>query len=94
MDAGAFVNLVDVVGEQSVARVLGNDTEGDNDSKTPAVTLRLEEISVSGGAISQLVDAHGLFDFLELVLDGCVVLVASCVEGGEHLKSLVGAILR
>ena len=93
MDAGAFVNNVDVVGENGVAGVLGNDTEGDDDGQTPAVPLCLEEIRVLDGAVSQLVEAHSLFDLLELVLHGCVVLVASSVVGGEHLKSLVGAIL-
>jgi hypothetical protein len=93
MDTGAFVNNVDVVGENGVAGVLGNDTEGDYDGQTPAVPLCLEEIRVLDGAVSQLVKAHRLFDLLELVLHGCVVLIASSVVGGKHLKSLVGAIL-
>lgn len=93
VDAGAFVNKVDVVGENCVARVLGNDTEGDDNGQTPAVPLCLEEIAVSDGTVSQFVKAHGLFDLLELVLHGCIVLVASGVVVGEHIKRLVGAIL-
>lgn len=93
MDTGAFVNNIDIVGENGVARVLGNDTEGDDDGQTPAVALRLEEIAVSDGTVSQLVEAHGLLDLLELVLHCCVILVAPCVVGSEHLKCLIGAIL-
>jgi hypothetical protein len=93
MDTGTFVNNVNVVGENGIAGVLRNDTKGDDDGQTPAVSLCLEEIRVSDGAVSQLVKAHRLFDLLELVLHGCVVLVASSVVGGEHVKRLIGAIL-
>lgn len=93
MDTGTFVNDVDVVGENGVTRVLGNDTEGDDDGQTPAVPLCLEEIAIFDSAVSQLVKTHRLLDLLKLVLHGSIVLVASGVVGGEHFKRLVRAIL-
>lgn len=93
MDTGTFVDNIDVVGENGVTRVLGNDTERDNDGQTPAVPLRLEEIAVFDSAVSQLVKTHRLLDLLKLVLHGSIVLVASGVVGGEHFKRLVRAIL-
>lgn len=93
MDTGAFVNEVDIVGDDGITGVLRNDTEGNDDGQTPAVSLCLEEITIFDGAVGQLIKAHGLLDFLKLVLHGCVISIASGVVGGEHVKRLFGAIL-
>ena len=46
-DSCSLVDQAGVVGEESITRVLGDDTERDQDGQSPAVTLGLEEINVA-----------------------------------------------
>lgn len=93
MDTGTLVNFADVIGEQSVSRILRDDTKGDNDRQTPAITLGPEEVRVFGGTISQLINAHSLLDLLELILDSCIVFITTCMVLGEYVKCLISPIL-
>lgn len=92
-DTGALVDGVHVVGEQSITRVLGDDTEGDDDGQPPAVTLGAEEVHVGGGPVGLLLDADGLLDLLELELDGSIVGVATSVPGGKDVEGLLVPVL-
>jgi hypothetical protein len=92
-DAGALVDGVHVVGEQSVTRVLRDDTERDDDGQPPAVALGAEEVEVAGGLVGILLDADGLPDLAVLELDCGVVLVAATVPLGEHGQGLLVPVL-
>lgn len=47
LDTSTFVDDVHVVGENSVARVLRDDTKRNNNGEAPSVTSGLEEIDVA-----------------------------------------------
>jgi hypothetical protein len=93
LDTGTTVDQISVVGEQSVAGVLRDDTERDENGQPPSVTLGLEEINVAGALVGFLLKTHGLLDFTVFELNGGVILVTSGVVVGEHVKSLIGTIL-
>jgi len=92
-DTGTSVDQISVVGEQGVTGVLRNDTERDKNGQPPSVTLGLEEVNIGGSLIGFTFKSHGLLDFTVFELNGGVVLVTSSVVVGEHLKSLIRAIL-
>lgn len=88
LDSSTLVNDIHVVGEESVTRVLRNDTEGDDDSKAPPVTACLEEIDVSGRC-DRFVGLDSLLDFTVLELNCGVVHVTTSMVLGKNLESLL-----
>lgn len=92
-DTRAFVDQVDVVGEQSVSTVLRNNTERDQNSQPPSVAARLKEVEVAG--VFGRVDFHPnrLFHLLVFELHSRVVAVATRVVVCKHVESLLVALL-
>lgn len=93
MDTGTFVDGVHVVGEQSVATVLGDEAERNENGQSPAVTLGAEEVGVAAGTGSFPLHTHGLSNLPELELDRGIVRVTGTVVGSKHVESLLFAIL-
>jgi len=92
-DASSSVDEVGVVGEESIARVLGNDTKANEDGQPPSVAACLEEIEVAGASLSLLLHTHGLTDLSILVLNGSIVGISRCVVVCEEVEGLVVAVL-
>ena len=92
-DTSALVNDFHVVGEQGIARVLGDDTKRDNDGEPPPVSLGAEEVEVAGGVLVVTVGLDGVLNLAELELDERVVGVATTVVLGEDSKSLLRPVL-
>jgi hypothetical protein len=92
LDTSTFVNDVHVVGENSVTRVLRDDTKGDNDSKTPHVTPGLEEVNVAS-RLGSAVGLDCLLDLAVLELNCGVVLVTTGMVLGQDTESLLRSVL-
>jgi len=92
-DTSVGVDVINVVGEQSVTGVLRNDTEGDDNGKSPPVTLGAEEVHVAGALVGLGLHDDGLLDLTELELDGSVGRVATTVMLDEDIKGLIGLVL-
>jgi hypothetical protein len=93
-DTSVCIDQIRVVRDDGVATVLGDDTDGYNNSKPPAITLGLEEVQVAGVSSNLLLYPESFSDFTVLKLDGQVVLVAVGVPFGQGLEGLVVAVLR
>jgi hypothetical protein len=93
-DTSFCVDQVRIVRDDGVAAILGNDTDGYNNGKPPAITLGLEEVHIAGVHSNLLLYPESFFDFTVLKLDGQVVLVAVGVPFGQGLEGLVVAVLR
>ena len=92
LDTSTFVNDIHVVGEDSVTRVLRDDTKGDDDSKTPHVTPGLEEVNVTSG-LGSVVGLDCLLDLAVLELNCGVVLVTAGMVLGQNTEGLLGSVL-
>lgn len=92
-DAGPLVDGVDVVGEERVAAVLGDDAEGDEDGEAPAVAPGADEVEVAGGAGDVLLDIQRLLDLAVLELHEEVVAAAAGVVLGEDVEGLAVPVL-
>ena len=93
-DTSVCIDQVRVVRDNGVAAVLGNDADGYNNGKPPAITLCLEEVQVAGVSSNLLLYPESFSDFTVLELDGQVVLVAVGVPFGQGLEGLFVAVLR
>ena len=93
LDTGTCVDKVDVVGEQSVTGVLRDNTEGDENSEPPSVTLGPDEVQVARVRLSILLHSDGLPHLLVGELDSRVVAVALSVVIGKHRFGLLVALL-
>jgi hypothetical protein len=93
-DTGVCVDQIRVVRDDGVAAVLGDDTDGYDNGKSPAITLGLEEVQVAGVSSNLLLYPESFSDFTVLELDGQVVLVAVGVPFGQRLEGLLVAVLR
>jgi len=92
-NASTGVDEVGVVREESIARVLRNNTKTDQNSQPPSVTACLEEVKVAGALLGLLLHTHGLTDLSVFVLHGGVVGVAGCMVVGEEVEGLLVAVL-
>ena len=72
----AFVDQMRVVRDDSVAAVLGDDTDRYDNGKPPSVALGLEEVQVAGAVSDLRLYPESFPYFTVLELDGQVVLVA------------------
>jgi hypothetical protein len=69
-DTSVFVDQICVVRDDGVAAVLGDDTDGYNNGKPPAITLGLEEVQVAGVPSNFLLYPESFSNFTVLELDG------------------------
>ena len=92
-DTGCLVDLVGVVGEESVAGPLREETERDDEHESVPVALGLEEVEVGGTLLGIELEADGLLDLLVLELHQRVVDVAVGVVLSENLQGLLGPLL-
>ena len=93
-DTSGFVDLVGVVGEESVARPLREQTKRNDEHKSVPVSLGPDEVRERRALLGEELEANGLLDLLELELDQRVVNVAISVVLAEHLKRVLGPLLR
>jgi hypothetical protein len=86
----AVVDKIDVVGEESVSGVLGNNTEGDEESQSVSVALGPHEVQVAAGLLVFKFESQGLLDFTELECN-CRVLpiTVGVVMGKDSLGLLI-----
>lgn len=92
--AHAIVNLIHIVGKESVSAVLRDDTQGDEESKTISVALCAEEIHVGAGLLEFKLKTEGLSDLAILEAHSCVVLIAIRMVVGENCFGFFIALLR
>jgi hypothetical protein len=81
-DTSVCIDQVRVVRDNGVAAVLGNDADGYNNGKPPAITLGPEEVHVVSGLVNLLLYPESFLDFAVLELDGQIILVAVGVPFG------------
>lgn len=91
--ANALEDLLGVVGDKTVTRALGEDTEGGKKHQPVPVALGLQEIEVGGSLLVHELQAEGLLDFLVFELDGGVVSIAVGMVFGQDSESLLVALL-
>lgn len=87
-DADCVENLGKVVRDETIARPLREEGQGDNDPHTLTIARSREERLVADIGGDGAVELDGGLDFLELVLDERVLLVTIGVIVGERLESL------
>ena len=92
-DTSCLVDFVGVVGEESVAGPLREETERDDEHESVPVALGLEEVEVGGTLLGIELEADGLLDLLVLELHQRVVDVAVGVVLSENLQGLLGPLL-
>lgn len=92
-NTSCLIDLIGVVGEKSVARPLGEETERDEEHEPVPVALGLEEVEVGRALFGGELEADGLLDLLELELHKRVVNVAVGVVLSEHGQGLLGPLL-
>ena len=68
---------VRIIREESVTRVLGDDTQGDDNGQSPAIAPRTKEIEVICGLISFPLYTYRLLYLLILELDCGVIFISS-----------------
>jgi hypothetical protein len=91
-DSAGLVDQVGVVGNDGVTRILRDDTNGDDNSKPPAVTPGSEEIHVAAVVTSLLLEAKGFADLAEFELYRKVLVVAIGVPLGQGLECFLVAV--
>lgn len=92
-DTGAVVDQVHVVGDDGVTGVLGDETNGHDNGKSPPVALGLHEVEVAGVLTGLLLELEGLANLAVLELNGGIVGVAVGVVLGQDLEGLLVAVL-
>ena len=93
LDIDAVVDVGGVVGNETVAGPLGEQTEGSEEQEPVPVALGLEEVKVTGGLAVEELEAKGLLDLGVLELNGRVVDVAVGVVLAQHGERLFVALL-
>ena len=91
-DTSALVDGVHVVGKNGISRVLGDDSEGDDNGQAPAIALGSKEIRVARLVSNFFLEPHCFFDFAILELHSRVVAVASTVPFGKNIKAFIESI--
>lgn len=87
------VDYAHVVGNESVTRVLRDDTERDEEHKTVSVATGAEEIGVGTGLLSQEFETESLLDFLVLKLDSGVLNISVGMVLSESGKCFLGTVV-
>lgn len=92
LDTSAFVDYVNVVGEESISRVLRNDAERYDDSKPPSVSLGSDKVEVARAGLRVAIRLDCLFDLSVLELDGRVVHITPSMMLRQNCKSFLGLV--
>lgn len=92
-DADTVKNELEVVGDNTVAGPLTEDSEGNNEHETTAVTASSEEVHPLGVGVGLLVHGHGSANLVVLNLDDLVIDITLGVVLGEHVESILVAVL-
>jgi hypothetical protein len=92
-DANVVVDIGGVVGNETVARPLREQTERRKEHKPVSVALSLEEVEVRRVLLVLELEAKGLLDLGVLELNSCVVHVTVGVVRSKHLESLLVPLL-
>jgi hypothetical protein len=87
------VDISGVVGGETVARPLGEETERRKEHKPVPVALGLEEVEVGRSLLVLELEAESLLDLGVLELDGGVIDVAVGVVLSKHLKGFLVPLL-
>lgn len=88
LDTSSFKDLVHVVRDETVARPLREESKRDENDKTVAVTLGLEQLNPSV-LLELLLESDGFTDFLVFDLDELVISVTASVCLGEDVECLL-----
>lgn len=88
------VDKIDIVAEQSISRVLRDDTERNEKHQAISVTSGLQEVGVIARLPVLKLESEGLLDFTELELDGRILSVAISMVMSERRKRLFVSFLR
>jgi hypothetical protein len=89
----AVINEVHVIAEESVSRVLRNDTEGDEERQSVSVALRSQEVHVAACLLVFEFKSQGLLDFAEFESNSCILLVTIGVVVGKDSFGLLITLL-
>lgn len=89
LDTSALVDNVGIVADQSISRVLRDDTQGDQEHETVTVTAGSKEIKVAAALLSLVFEGDGLLDLSVLKLHGRVVGVSVGVVLGKDVKGFL-----
>ena len=92
-DAGTLIDGVHVVGEESVTRVLRDDTKRNDDSQSPAITPCAEEVQIASRSVGFLLDTNCFLDLSKLELNSSVVNIPASMMLGKDLKRFFVSIL-
>lgn len=92
-NAGTLIDQVDVVGEERVAGVLGDDTKRDEDSQPPSVTLGLDKVDVARVLVCIGFETNDLPHLNVFELNRGVVSVTTGMVVGESVQGLLIALL-
>jgi len=92
-DTHAVIDKVDVVGEESVSGVLGNDTEGDEKGQSVSIALGSAEVQIAAGLLVFKLESQGFLDFAELEGNCCVLPVTIGVIMSQDSLGLLIALL-
>lgn len=92
-DTGTLIDQVDVVGEERIARVLGDDTERDENGQPPSVTLGLQEVNVARVLVGVGFDSNDLPHLNVFELNCSVGSVTTSMVEREGVQSLLVALL-
>jgi hypothetical protein len=90
----AVVDKVDVVAEESVSRVLRNDTERDEERQSVSVALSSHEVKIAACLLVFKFEPEGFLDFAELEGDCCILSVTIGVVMGQDGLGLFVTLLR
>ena len=92
-DTGAVVDQVHVVGDDGVTGVLGDETNGHDNGKSPPVALGLHEVEVARVLTGLLLELEGLANLAVLELNSGIVGIAVGVVLGQDLEGLLVPVL-
>lgn len=92
-NSGTGVDQVDIVGEEGVTGVLGNDTKGDENGQPPSVTLGLQEVNVAGVGFGIGLHSDGFPHLGVFKVDGYVITVTLGMVVCKSVQRLLVAFL-
>lgn len=92
-DTHAVVDQAGVVAEQSIAAVLRDDSQRNQESQTIAVTTGSHEVQVTAVLLVGHLQADGLLDFAVLELNSRVVLITVAVVVGQGVEGFIVSLL-
>jgi len=92
-DADGYEDLVEVVGDETVTRPLGEESKGDDDPHASPVSRGGEEGLPADGRCDLAIELDGGLDFLEFIPDKGIFPVTVGVVVRQDVQSLIVASL-